>query len=149
MTTFHDREHAIEAHYALLELAMFNDQSHRRKELGVKLAKRLGMTPAEAESFAKNLAALYVLKTNDDRMYTHLSAQLAERGIHLSPHHIAHMEPGDTVATLTEQAASESRQSFGEFVMAQLLLLFTTNQSGINLPAEIDPHKTDESFLPS
>jgi hypothetical protein len=53
MTTFQDRERAEEAKFAHDEEMAFRIHARRNRLLGTWAAERMGLLPAEAESYAK------------------------------------------------------------------------------------------------
>jgi len=55
MTSFQDRERAEEAKFALDEEIEFRIHARRNRLLGVWAAEQMGLSPAEAEAYAKSL----------------------------------------------------------------------------------------------
>jgi hypothetical protein len=130
MTSFTDREHAIEAHHALLELGAFEDRSHRFKELGFRLAARLGMHGSDAERFMAGLAELSIVEPADDELRRYLAAELARQGLSVSPAEIRRLVLPDGPSEQSALPASPPGRSWVEFVMTQLLLLFGAESFG-------------------
>ncbi|HVN30084.1 MAG TPA: ATPase inhibitor subunit zeta, partial [Candidatus Binataceae bacterium] len=84
MTTFVDREQAIEAHYALLELAVFRDRLHRYKELGYSLAAGLDLHRIDAERLAIEVAQGCVSDPIDGNVCSRLATEMCHLGLDLS-----------------------------------------------------------------
>jgi hypothetical protein len=53
--TFREREESYEAKYKMDEERRFKTEARRNKLLGLWAAERMGMTPQEAEAFAKDV----------------------------------------------------------------------------------------------
>lgn len=116
MTTFTDRELALEAHYAAQLLAMFREQFAAAKQFGFRIAAHLGVDEAEAELFAIKFAERSVVERGDVSEYADAIAALmqedaeaAERLAHAHDH---------------ESAMPYANRPWVEFVAGQMLLLF-------------------------
>lgn len=55
MTTFDDRERAFETKFARDEEMMFRVTARRNKLIGMWAAERMGLTPEEADAYAKSV----------------------------------------------------------------------------------------------
>lgn len=133
MTTFADREHAIEAHHAILELARFQDRLHRYKALGLTVARRLGLRGQTAEFYAARLAERCVLEPNDQRLCMRLAIELAVQGVDLSPWDIGRIVAAGAEPAHPALTSDEPGRSWVAFVMGQLLMLFGMSPSGSKL----------------
>jgi len=138
MTTFADREHAIEAHYALLELTAFRDRLHRYKDLGLRLAVRLGLRGIEAERLALELALRFAAEPIDERLCSSLAAELPWPDFTSSD--IGHVATADDMLEHVDSALTPPR-SWVEFVIAQLLMLFGMSPAELKAGAKDIPVK--------
>ena len=108
MTTFADRQHSIETHYALLGLAAFRERAHRYRRLGIRLAGLLKLRGADARLFARKLSEHCVEEPSDESFYHSMADKLARR------------ETGRTVP-----AAPPVRRSWAAVVATELTSLFS------------------------
>lgn len=138
VTTFADREHAIEAHYAQLELAAFRERAHRHKRLGFHFAVRLNLHGAEGRLFARKLSERCVEEPSDENLYHLLADELGRRGLAMSEAGVRHMalsSGADRSATITPLPG----QSWIEFVTTELLSLFGDGgHQTLSLPEQPD-----------
>lgn len=91
MTTFDDREKAFEnkfAHEAELE---FRITARRNKLLGLWAADKLGLTEAEAESYAKAVVQADFEETGDEDVIRKLIGDLLKGGVETSDIEIREM----------------------------------------------------------
>ena len=91
MTTFDDREKAFEnkfAHEAELE---FRITARRNKLLGLWAADKLGLTDAEAESYAKAVVQADFEETGDEDVIRKLIGDLLKGGVETSDIEIREM----------------------------------------------------------
>src|SRR5271163_1427724 len=83
MTTFTDREQALEAHYAASLLTVFREHFAAAKLVGQHIASRSGMTGPDAERFAVDFAQKYVIERADmsasDDIVAEILTQEADR----------------------------------------------------------------------
>jgi hypothetical protein len=125
MTTFTDREQALEAQYAASLLAVFRENLAAAKTVGRHIASRLGMTEPDTERFAVEFAEKYVIERADMSAYDDIIAEILTQ------------EPdagGSKVIPFTPYAD----RPWVEFVMGQMLLLFGADKAGAKgVP---DPH---------
>ena len=124
MTTFTDRENAIEAHFAVLELARFRDRLRRYKQLGLIAARHLGLHGPNAEIYAVRMAERCIAEPDDERLCRRLAIEVGALGINLSPAEISRIvaagpEPDQPIAV-----PEEPKRSWVGYVMAQLMMLF-------------------------
>ena len=97
MTTFDDREKAFEnkfAHEAELE---FRITARRNKLLGLWAADKLGLTEAEAESYAKAVVQADFEETGDEDVIRKLIGDLLKGGVETSDIEIREMLSKKTV----------------------------------------------------
>ncbi|PZU50756.1 MAG: DUF1476 domain-containing protein [Sphingomonas sp.] len=97
MTTFDDREKAFEnkfAHEAELE---FRITARRNKLLGLWAADKLGLTDAEAESYAKAVVQADFEETGDEDVIRKLIGDLLKGGVETSDIEIREMLSKKTV----------------------------------------------------
>src|SRR3569833_2725424 len=90
MTTFNDRELALEAHYAAQLLATFREQFGAAKQFGFRLADYLKVDEAEAELFAIKFAERSVVERADVSEYADAIAALMQKdadAASLAAHH--------------------------------------------------------------
>jgi hypothetical protein len=125
MTTFADREHAMESHYALLQLAAFRERARRHKRLGLSLATRLHLHGAEARMFVVWLSGLGVEVPSDENLYRHMADELGRRGLAVTDAELRHLAltVGGTNRNAVIAAAPVGR-SWPAFVTTELLSLF-------------------------
>jgi hypothetical protein len=115
MTTFSDRELAIEAHYAALELAVFREHFNAATTVGQHIASRLGLIDREAERFAVEFAEGYVVERADMSAYDDMIAEILA------------LKPDETETRAGPDMNSPTPYAdrpWVEFVMGQMLLLF-------------------------
>ena len=123
MTTFNDREQAIEAHYAAVELTVFREHFNAARTVGRHIAIRLGITDAKAERFAVEFAERYVVERADMSAYDSMIAEILA------------LEPGETETRAgagpdTNAPTPSAERPWVEFVMGQMLLLFGAGDTG-------------------
>lgn len=130
MTTFNDRELALEAHYAAEQLAMFREQFAAAKQFGFRLAEHLKVDKADAELFAIKFAERSVVERADVSEYgdaiaalMQQDAEAAERSAH---------------APDAESATPYANRPWVEFVAGQMLLLFGSTK--VQAPATAGNH---------
>lgn len=66
MTTFQDRERAEEAKFAHDEEMEFRIHARRNRLLGAWAAERMGLSPAEAEAYAKSVVQADFEESGDE-----------------------------------------------------------------------------------
>jgi hypothetical protein len=132
MTTFTDREQALEAHYAALQLAVFREHFEAAKIVGRHIAARSGLTEPEAGRFAVEFAEKYVIDRADMSAYDEIIAEILteETG---AVRRIAAGGPDMNAPT------PYADRPWVEFVMGQMLLLFGADRAEAGAPAGV-PH---------
>ena len=116
MTTFTDRELALEAHYAAQLLAMFREQFAAAKQFGFRIATHLGVDEAEAELFAIKFAERSVVERTDMSEYADPIAALVQQDAEAAER-LAHAHDHDSPTPY-------ANRPWVEFVAGQMLLLF-------------------------
>ena len=81
MTDFHDRERAEEAKFAHDEEMEFRIHARRNRLMGVWAAERMGLTPAEAEAYAKSVVQADFEESGDEDVIRKLLGDLVSAGI--------------------------------------------------------------------
>lgn len=114
MTTFNDRELALEAHYAAQLLVAFREQFASAKQFGFRLADYLKIDAAEAELFAIKFAERSVVERADVSEYADAIAALMQKDA----------EVAARAAPPENQATPYANRPWVEFVAGQMLLLF-------------------------
>ncbi|MBU6268678.1 MAG: DUF1476 family protein [Sphingomonadales bacterium] len=84
MTTFNDRERAEEAHFAHDQEMLFRIQARRNKLLGFWAAERMGLSPAETESYAKGVVQAEFEEAGDEDVVRKLMGDLISAGVDAS-----------------------------------------------------------------
>ncbi len=80
MTTFDNREHAFEEQFAHDQEVRFRVHAVRNRLLGLWVAEKLHLRPAEAEAYATTLAQADVASFHDDQLVTRVMGDLLARG---------------------------------------------------------------------
>jgi hypothetical protein len=102
MTTFDRREEAFEKQFAHDEELKFKATARRNKMLGLWAAGKLGLSGAEADSYALSVV-MYDLEDTSDHDVTHkIRKDFDAKGIAQSDHQIAR-----TMTELTAQAIAD------------------------------------------
>lgn len=81
MSTFDKREEAFEKKFALDEEQKFKATARRNRKLGAWVAEKLGLTGAEAESYAKAVVAADFEEAGDDDVFRKVRADLDAKGM--------------------------------------------------------------------
>ena len=119
MTTFSDRELALEAHYAAQLLAAFREQFAAAKQFGFRIATYAGVAEADAELFAIKFAERSVVERADVSEYAEAIAALMQQDAEAAEH-LANRAEKDS-------ATPYANRPWVEFVAGQMLLLFGTH----------------------
>ena len=129
MTTFTDRENAMEAHYALLELAAFKERLHLYKKIGLRVAARLNMADSAAQEFSANFAERLGTQIGNDALWVRVSAELARQGIPLADAEVRRLVLVDEREAEGSEAMTPAQRSWMEFVVVQLIILFGADRT--------------------
>ena len=81
MTTFDDRERAFESKYARDEEMQFRIIARRNRLLGEWAARLMGLSDAEAESYAKDVIRADFEEAGDDDVVRKLLGDLTSTGV--------------------------------------------------------------------
>lgn len=84
MTTFDERERALENRYAHDQELTFRAVARRNYKMGLWAARRLGHEGAKAEDDAQALVARGVSGEGDPALVAHLEQWLEQGGVHAS-----------------------------------------------------------------
>lgn len=102
MTTFDDREKAFEAKFAHDEEMAFRITARRNRLLGQWAAERMGLTPAETDSYYKSVVQIDFEEAGDEDVIRKLLGDLTAAGVDTSD--------GEVRQTLAELAIEARRQ---------------------------------------
>jgi hypothetical protein len=105
MTTFDDRERAFESLYARDQELQFKIVARRNRLLGAWAAELMGLTEAEAESYAKDVIRADFEEAGDEDVIRKLLGDLTSAGIDIDEARIR-----DTL----EEKQVEARRQFIE-----------------------------------
>jgi hypothetical protein len=102
MTTFDKREEAFEKHFAHDEELKFKATARRNKLLGLWAAEKLGLSGAEADSYALSVVMTAVDGTGDHDVSHKIRKDFDAKGVAQSDHQIAR-----TMSELMAKAAAD------------------------------------------
>ena len=91
MTTFDKREDAFEKQFAHDEELRFKATARRNKLLGLWAAEKLGLSGAEAESYAKSIVMADFEEAGDQDVLRKLREDFDAKGVAQSDHQIGRM----------------------------------------------------------
>ena len=83
MTTFDDREHAYEAHFAFEEQLEFKAQARRDRLIGVWAAERLDLSGDDIETYILSIMRADLREPGDGDVHQKVMADLADKGLHV------------------------------------------------------------------
>ena len=83
MTTFDDRERAFEAKYARDEEMQFRIIARRNRLLGEWAARQMGLTDAEAASYAKDVVRADFEEAGDEDVVRKVLGDLTSAGVEM------------------------------------------------------------------
>ena len=81
MTTFDDRERAFESQYARDQDLQFKIVARRNRLLGQWAAKKMGLTEAEADAYARDVIRADFEEAGDDDVMRKLLGDLTTAGV--------------------------------------------------------------------
>lgn len=81
---FHDREKGYEAKFKLDQELEFKARSRRNKLFGLWLAERLGMSPSEAEEYAKTVVTVDLEEEGDGDVLRKVKKDIEDRGVRIT-----------------------------------------------------------------
>jgi hypothetical protein len=102
MTTFDKREDAFEKQFAHDEELRFKATARRNKLLGLWAAEKLGLSGAEAESYAKSIVMADFEEAGDQDVLRKLRKDFDAKGVAQSDHQI-----GRLMTDLLEKAVAD------------------------------------------
>ena len=88
MTTFDDRKDSFEKMQAYDDEQAFKTVARRNKLMGLWIAEKIGLTGADAESYAKDVVAADLAVAGDDDVVQKIMADLELYKIDLSEHRV-------------------------------------------------------------
>lgn len=106
MTDFNDRERAEEAKFAHDEEMHFRIHARRNRLLGQWAAERMGLSPVEAEAYAKSVVQADFEEAGDEDVVRKLLGDLVSAGLDISE--------ADVRAALDAKAVEAKRALMGE-----------------------------------
>jgi hypothetical protein len=106
MTTFDKREEGFEKKFAHDEELRFKANARRNKLLGMWAAEKLGLTGAEAESYAKAVVMADFEESGDHDVFKKLRKDFDAKGIAQSDHQIRR-----TMDEMMEHAVAQIKAS--------------------------------------
>jgi len=127
MTSFTDREHALEAHYAAQLLTAFREQFAAAKQFGFRIAAYVGVAEADSELFAIKFAERSVVERTDVSEYAEAIAALMQQDAEAAEHLSRHAEK--------DSPTPYANRPWVEFVAGQMLLLFGSQEPVTKVPA--------------
>ncbi len=89
MTQFNDRERAFEAKFAHDEDMRFRITARRNRLLGEWAARRMGLTEAESESYAKDVVRADFEEVGDDTVVRKVLGDLTAAGIDIEEEEVS------------------------------------------------------------
>ena len=107
MTSFDDRERAFEAKFARDEELQFRIHARRNRLVGQWAADRMGLTPEEADAYAKSVVQADFEEAGDEDVVRKLLGDLIGAGVDID-------EPA--VRAALDEKAVEARRQFIEGV---------------------------------
>ncbi|MCB2059980.1 MAG: DUF1476 domain-containing protein [Novosphingobium sp.] len=84
MTSFDDRERGEEAKFAHDEEMMFRIAARRNRLLGEWAAERMGLSPAEADAYAKSVVQADFEEAGDEDVIRKLLGDLTSAGVDIT-----------------------------------------------------------------
>lgn len=102
MTTFDDREQAFEKKFAHDAEMQFKAEARRNKKLGLWAADKLGMSGADAASFAGQVVAADMEEPGDEDVYRFVKAAFDKAGVA-----VAESDLRERMSTLMVEAKAE------------------------------------------
>ncbi len=88
MSTFDKREEGFESKFAHDEELRFKARARRNKLIGLWAAEKLGMTGADAQTYAASIVSADLDKPNSDIVFSTLRKDFDEKGVAQSDHQI-------------------------------------------------------------
>jgi hypothetical protein len=108
MTTFDDRERAFEAKYARDQEMQFRVIARRNRLIGAWAARLMGLTQAEAESYAKEVVHADFEEAGDEVVIRKLLGDLTSAGVDIDEARIREALEHRTVEARRQMIQTES-----------------------------------------
>ena len=105
MTSFDDRERAFESMYARDQEMQFKIHARRNRLLGQWAAKKMGLTEAEADAYAKDVIRADFEEAGDEDVVRKLLGDLTAAGVEVDE---------DTIRLALDHKSVEARRHFIE-----------------------------------
>ena len=110
MANFDDREKGFEHKYKHDKELEFKINARRNKLLGLWAAELLGLTGADAETYAKSVVMADFEKPGEEDVVEKVVADFAAKGVDMSAHRVRkHM--GELMAEARKQVMSEIKEN--------------------------------------
>ena len=104
MTTFDDREHGFEAHFAFEEEQDFMVKARRDRLAAEWAAGLMGLKPEQTEAYVLSVVRADLAQPDTEEVYTKLLSDLAAANVSIRP-----QEVREQILKLTEQARHQVR----------------------------------------
>jgi hypothetical protein len=88
MSTFDKREEGFESKFAHDQELQFRAHARRNKLAGLWAAEKLGLTGAEAESYASKIVTIDLDKPDSDKVFSQIRKDFDAKGVAQSDHQI-------------------------------------------------------------
>ena len=88
MTTFDDREHAFEAHFAFEEELDFKTQARRDRLVGMGAGGLMGLQDAALEDYVLSILRADLREAGDADVYNKVLSDLAAKGVRIEPQEV-------------------------------------------------------------
>ena len=107
MTTFDDREHAYEAHFALEAQLEFKAEARRDRLLGLWAGERLGLSGDDLENYVLSVMRADLREPGDHDVYQKVLADLADKDAHVRPQDVRERMDAFLIQARAEVQAGE------------------------------------------
>ena len=111
MTTFDDREHAFEAHFAFEEELDFMTQARRDRLVAAWAGGLMGLKDGDLEAYVLTVIKADLREAGDSDVYDKVLADLAGRGVPIDPREVRRQMALCLVEARTRRDASEIPQA--------------------------------------
>ena len=106
LTTFDDREHADEAHFALEEHLEFKAQMRRDRMIALWAGERLSLTGPALEAYVDTIRRADLQEPGDRDVHQKVLADLADKGVHVKTHEVRERMDAFLIQARREVAAA-------------------------------------------
>jgi hypothetical protein len=107
MTTFDKRQEAYESMFARNEELRFKATARRNKLLGLWAAEKLGLSGADAETYARSVVKADFDEPGDDDVLRKVLKDFTDKGVDQSEHQVRRTMD-DLMATAVDQVRNEA-----------------------------------------